>query len=246
MPRIPAHQHVVFDHHRQRADRFDDAANLRGRADVNAIADLRARADERMRIDERALVDVGADVDEHRRHADHAPARRRRRRGSTIRRARCGCRRPRRDSSAASCPCRRTAGRPVMSTVSPKRKPSRMPCLTQVLTRHPVGDDASRSADRTSPALKAERAARRRPRAPHPCPQPCRPRRAVRLCDCSVIDVRVRHASRRPLADRARCRIATIFSCDAGLGEHHRQPEHLFAESHRGHRELHRARDSTR
>ena len=27
-----------------------------------------------------------------------------------------------------------------MSTVSPKRNPSRMPCFTQVLTRQPVGD----------------------------------------------------------------------------------------------------------
>ena len=56
-------------------------------------ADLRARADERMRVDERALADVGADVDEHRRHADDALARRTRRRESTSRRARCGCRR---------------------------------------------------------------------------------------------------------------------------------------------------------
>ena len=33
--------------------------------------------------------------------------------------------------------------------MSPNLNPSRMPCLTQVLTRQPVGDDASGSADRT-------------------------------------------------------------------------------------------------
>ena len=69
-PRIAAHQHVVFDNDRQRANRLDDAANLRGGAQVHALADLRARSDERVRIDQRAFTDVRADVDVHRRHAD--------------------------------------------------------------------------------------------------------------------------------------------------------------------------------
>ena len=99
-----------------RADGLDDAADLRGGAEVHALADLRARSDERVRIDERAFADVRADVDVHRRHADDACDRRTRPRESSIRPARCGRRRRRPASSAASCPCRRTAigrGRPT-------------------------------------------------------------------------------------------------------------------------------------
>ena len=70
--RIPADEHVVFNDNRESARRLEHAANLRGRAEMHAAANLRARADERMRIDERALADPGADVDVHRRHADHA------------------------------------------------------------------------------------------------------------------------------------------------------------------------------
>ena len=52
---VPADERVVFDDDRKRADRLDDAADLRAGADVHARADLRARADERVRIDERLL-----------------------------------------------------------------------------------------------------------------------------------------------------------------------------------------------
>ncbi len=38
---------------------------------MNAGADLGARSDQRMRVDERAFADPGADVDVHRRHANH-------------------------------------------------------------------------------------------------------------------------------------------------------------------------------
>ena len=79
--RVTADKHIVFDDDRQRADRLDHAADLRAGAHVHARADLRARSDERVRIDERLLADVGANVHEHRRHADHA------RRDDTRRRA---------------------------------------------------------------------------------------------------------------------------------------------------------------
>src|SRR5690606_36334806 len=63
---------VVFDDHRKGADRLEHAADLRRGTDVDACAHLRARSDERVRVDERLLADPGADVDVHRRHADHA------------------------------------------------------------------------------------------------------------------------------------------------------------------------------
>src|SRR5580704_9330929 len=44
---------------------------------------------------------------------------------------------------------------------APKRKPSRMPCLTQALTRHPVGAAASGSAERTSPRSRHPRNSRK-------------------------------------------------------------------------------------
>ena len=60
-----------------------------------------------------------------------------------------------------------------MSTTSPNLKPRRIPCFTQVLTRQPIGLDASGSAARTSPAdnasrsfPKTTRAARRSASAP--------------------------------------------------------------------------------
>src|SRR6185369_5203280 len=49
---IAADERLVFDDHRQRADWFDDPANLRGRADMNTGTDLRAGSDEGVRIDE--------------------------------------------------------------------------------------------------------------------------------------------------------------------------------------------------
>ena len=43
------------------------------------------------------------------------------------------------------------------STRSPQRKPTRMPCFTHVLTRHPVGVDSSGSAARTRPLASDSR-----------------------------------------------------------------------------------------
>ena len=45
------------------------------------------------------------------------------------------------------------------STRSPQRNPTRIPCFTQVLTRQPVGADASGSAARTRPADSSSRSA---------------------------------------------------------------------------------------
>ncbi len=72
MPVLPPMSDLVFDDHRQGADRLDHAANLRGRADVHARADLGARPDQRVRVDQRVGADPRADVHVHRRHADDA------------------------------------------------------------------------------------------------------------------------------------------------------------------------------
>ena len=51
------------------------------------------------------------------------------------------------------------------ATTSPQRNPTRMPCLTQGLTRQPVGDDGSGSAARTRPAASSVRRSAKAPRA---------------------------------------------------------------------------------
>src|SRR5205807_9425882 len=67
---IAADDDVIFDHHRQVADRLEHAADLRAGREVDVLADLRAGTDEGVRVDHRAVVDVGPDVDEGRRHHD--------------------------------------------------------------------------------------------------------------------------------------------------------------------------------
>ena len=69
---VATHQHIVFDDDGQGADGFEHAANLRGGADVDPGPNLRARTNQRVRVHQRALTHVRADVDVHRRHADHA------------------------------------------------------------------------------------------------------------------------------------------------------------------------------
>src|SRR5262249_25740998 len=54
-----------------RINRLQDASDRRGRAQVHALPNLCTRPDERVRINHRAFVDVGANIDEHRRHADN-------------------------------------------------------------------------------------------------------------------------------------------------------------------------------
>src|SRR5258705_6005461 len=68
-----------------------------------------------------------------------------------------------------------------MSTTSPKRNPSRMPCYTQTLTRQPVGDDASGSAERTVPSDSSSRRRRKASRASsRGALEPCSNRRVMR------------------------------------------------------------------
>src|SRR6185436_11654838 len=69
---VAADEDVVFDDDGARVHRLEHATDLRSRADVHALTHLGARANEGMRIDHRLGADIRADVDEHRRHADHA------------------------------------------------------------------------------------------------------------------------------------------------------------------------------
>ena len=224
------------------------AADLRGGADVHALADLRARADERVRVDQRALADVGADVDVHRRHADDARARDTRLRGSTSRRARCARRSTASSRFSGSVSLSKNGQRPLatpMSTMSPKRKPSRMPCFTQALTRQPVGDDGiglrrAHLAGRQLVAQAQERLAR------------LLPRRAASLLEESG-DARVDEIRSSDVAGSCSARLTTraaapsIFSCcrtridllaRGGARRHQRQTIALLEQPHRRHRRL--------
>ena len=131
---VSADQHVVLDDHGRGVDRLQHAADLRGGADVYALADLRAGAHQRVRVDHRAFVDVGADVDEHRRHADHGrrdvgSAAHRRASGNHAhllaggevpRSDRCPCRRTRARAGRRSPPACR-CGSPAECPASPRR-----------------------------------------------------------------------------------------------------------------------------
>src|ERR1035441_2682442 len=57
---IAAHQHFVFDDHRQRAHWFEHAADLRGSRDVAVLSNLRAASDQGVRIDHGAVVHICA------------------------------------------------------------------------------------------------------------------------------------------------------------------------------------------
>ena len=71
---VPAHQHLVLDHDRQRARGLEHAADLRRGREVDPLADLRAGADQRVGVDHRPVVHIRADVHVHRRHAHDAAA----------------------------------------------------------------------------------------------------------------------------------------------------------------------------
>jgi hypothetical protein len=72
--RIPPDQNLVFDNHRQGTDGFKNTADLRSRRNVTIAANLRAAPHQRVRINHRAFSNIGADVYEHRRHANHSTA----------------------------------------------------------------------------------------------------------------------------------------------------------------------------
>ncbi len=54
---IAAHQHVVFDDHRQRAHRLQHSADLRRGGNVAIRSHLRAASHQRVRIDHGAVAD---------------------------------------------------------------------------------------------------------------------------------------------------------------------------------------------
>ena len=176
---------------------------------VHALADLRARSDERVRIDERSLADVRADVDEHRRHADDAAIDERAfaNRRSARHDAHAGV--ERRASSAASCPCRRTAsGRDRRTRRRCRRSGSRAEC--------PASPRCSR-ASRTASSDPARR------RAPRPRSSSARSSTnavargglvragALRRTGCAIVSARLtralrpRPAGRDPSAPPAPC-----------------------------------------
>ena len=66
---IATDQGVVFDDYGGCIDRFEYAADLCRRTDVNILADLCAGADERMGVDQRAFVNIGSGIDVHGGHA---------------------------------------------------------------------------------------------------------------------------------------------------------------------------------
>ena len=150
-----------------------------------------------------------------------------------------------RASSAAACPCRRTASAPWSidaSTMSPNRKPSRMPCFTQALTRQPVGLRRIGLGGAHVAGATARRAAARTRRAP-----PSRSAVAPGANSSSMsVSSRVRcdapsasTLQQSPRLDRAP---AESSSATRGRGRHHRQPVHLLEQAHRRHRRLHRNR----
>ena len=71
---VAAHQHFVFDDHRQRAHRLQHAADLRGGRNMAIRSHLRAASHQRVRIDHGAVAHPGSGVDVHRRHAGDALA----------------------------------------------------------------------------------------------------------------------------------------------------------------------------
>ena len=216
-------------------------------ADVDARADLRARADQRVRVDQRSLADVGADVHVHRRHADDAG----REVGAVADRRSAG-----HDADAGGEPGLLQRQRVLVverqrpwsidaSTMSPNRKPSRMPCFTQVLTRQPVGA-------RRIGLGGAHRARPTAPRAAARTPSRAASRSARRARGDQIVDLvssmrvpairRARAQTSAPSAGRAPCSTLVDLLLRLGRRRHHRQPVHLLEQSHRRHRGLHRHR----
>src|SRR5260370_42470305 len=60
--RISTNQDFVLDNHRQRANRLENAADLRSRGNMAVAANLGAAPDESVRIDHRALAHISANI----------------------------------------------------------------------------------------------------------------------------------------------------------------------------------------
>src|SRR6266850_1464008 len=132
-----------------------------------------------------------------------------------------------------------------MSTTSPKRNPSRMPCFTQTLTRQPVGDDASGSAERTVPSESSSRRRRNASRASsRGAFEPCSNRRVMR--SARVLMNPWGEPSRLASYTRRRSKHLQVLQHAHHLlargraRRDHRQPVVLLEQPHRRHRRLHR------
>ena len=186
---IAADQHVVFHDHRQRAHRFQHAADLAGGRDVAVPADLRAASHQGVRIDHGAVVHVGAGVDIHGRHAGDALADIARRRECSIRRARCArwlCALKRFHGVSGFVEERLALASTDISTMPPMRKPSRMPFFTQAFTRQPVGAERSGSAARMRPSVQRVFEIGRRGGSALRCKRRAFGRRAASISACNA------------------------------------------------------------
>ena len=125
-----------------------------------------------------------------------------------------------------------------MSTTSPKRKPSRMPCFTQTLTRQPVGDDGIGLGGAHAPGrqLRAQPRERLAGRVL---------RRGGALLEerGDLLLARSRHDARAAAPSRRSC-CSTRHHLLARrrARRHQRQPIALLDEPHRRHRRLARDR----
>src|SRR6185436_2920793 len=70
-PAIAADDYIVLYDNRRRVDGFQYAAQLRRSAEMNALAHMSAGSNQRVRVYHRSGSDMSADIDVHRRHADH-------------------------------------------------------------------------------------------------------------------------------------------------------------------------------
>src|SRR2546423_15197348 len=134
-----------------------------------------------------------------------------------------------------------------MSTTSPKRNPSRMPCFTQTLTRQPVGDDESGSAERTLPSESSSRSRRKTSRASSrgalaPCSNSVVMRSARVLMNRWGKPSRLASYSRRCSKHLQVLEHAHHLLARGRARRDHRQPIVLVEQPPRGHRRLHRGR----
>src|SRR5262249_54966815 len=69
---VAADQYVVFYNYRQRSNRFQNAADLAGGAEVDTFANLCAGTNQRVGVNHGSFIDISTDVHEHRWHAHDA------------------------------------------------------------------------------------------------------------------------------------------------------------------------------
>src|SRR5580704_11790108 len=119
-----------------------------------------------------------------------------------------------------------------MSTVTPMRKPIKIPFFTQVFTRQPILTDGSGSAARTSPAFNA-------------CLN------FWKRWKCSLLYISGRWSNscsisacmHAPAGHQPESLQNFFDPCEIrGAGRAHWQPPHRFQQSHQRHRSLHRNR----